>query len=506
MQEKDGIITEVLIIPGTESSEQNAVIKLFMMPNIKAVGSIHSHPGPNRNPSKADLHMFSKIGNYHIIVGYPYNKQSWTCYDKEGNITDLPVIDDEFEDIEESNLMDAELDGVNLEKVNYERDKIEGSVKQGVEKGTKIEFFHSRIAIRDEKVECQIITGKVNDMEPYIRTLFDWASTIWNYSALNNWNTDDYSFINIKEDFFKVHILGKEEKDALFNGKYSWSPKLLHDYKDRQIQSKVITKITEDEFGKSVIEDESDDEYEIEFYNSRIVMRDENVECQIITNKVDDMESYIRALFDWATTTWDYSEVEDWNTDEYSLLGFKEEFFKIHKLEKDDKDALFLDKYEWSPEPLNDYKDSEIQAYVYIKISEEEYNKLISGEESEDEYEIEFFDSKIALRDERVECQIITDKVDDMEPYIRTLHEWVIKAWDYSTIDKWNTDEYSLIHDNKGFYKVHKLGKEDEDALFQEKYDWSPKPLDDYNDRQIQVHIYIKISEREYNRLKSEDE
>jgi proteasome lid subunit RPN8/RPN11 len=51
LQEKNGIITEVLILPGTESSEQNAVIKLFMMPNIEAVGSIHSHLGPNRKPS-----------------------------------------------------------------------------------------------------------------------------------------------------------------------------------------------------------------------------------------------------------------------------------------------------------------------------------------------------------------------------------------------------------------------------------------------------------------------
>ena len=29
LQEKDGIITEVLMLPGTESSEQNAVIKTF---------------------------------------------------------------------------------------------------------------------------------------------------------------------------------------------------------------------------------------------------------------------------------------------------------------------------------------------------------------------------------------------------------------------------------------------------------------------------------------------
>ncbi|WP_292391114.1 Mov34/MPN/PAD-1 family protein [Methanosarcina sp. UBA5] len=101
LQEKDGIITEVLILPGTESSDSNAVFRLYMMPNIKAAGSVHSHPGPNRNPSQADLHLFSKTGNCHIIVGRPYNNQSWTCYNREGKVIELPVLDVEFEDYEE---------------------------------------------------------------------------------------------------------------------------------------------------------------------------------------------------------------------------------------------------------------------------------------------------------------------------------------------------------------------------------------------------------------------
>ncbi|RXA17426.1 metal-dependent protease of the PAD1/JAB1 superfamily [Methanosarcina sp. MSH10X1] len=101
LQEKDGIISEVLILPGTESSDTNAILRLYMMPNIKATGSVHSHPGSNRSPSQADLQLFSRTGNYHIIVGRPYNKQSWTCYDKKGKTIELPVLDVEFEDYEE---------------------------------------------------------------------------------------------------------------------------------------------------------------------------------------------------------------------------------------------------------------------------------------------------------------------------------------------------------------------------------------------------------------------
>src|SRR5208283_972341 len=111
LQEKDGIITEVLMLPGTESSEQNAFLKLFMMQNVKAAGSIHSHPGPNRKPSQTDLHLFSKTGTCHIIVGYPYNRQSWTCYDKEGNIRELPVLDAKFEDLK----------GINFDGANFKR-------------------------------------------------------------------------------------------------------------------------------------------------------------------------------------------------------------------------------------------------------------------------------------------------------------------------------------------------------------------------------------------------
>jgi uncharacterized protein YjbI with pentapeptide repeats len=133
LQEKDGIITEVLILPGTESSEQNAVIKLFMMPNVKAIGSIHSHPGPNREPSQADLHMFSKTGNCHIIVGYPYDIQSWTCYDKEGSVRDLQVIDEKFEDFEEATLDGADFEGANLEGADFKKATLEEADLEGTD-------------------------------------------------------------------------------------------------------------------------------------------------------------------------------------------------------------------------------------------------------------------------------------------------------------------------------------------------------------------------------------
>lgn len=98
LRAKDGIITEVILVPGTENSNSSAIIRLHMLPNIQTAGSVHSHPTPNKNPSNADLNMFSRTGDVHIIVGYPYNEASWVCYDAQGSRKELDVIDCDLTD------------------------------------------------------------------------------------------------------------------------------------------------------------------------------------------------------------------------------------------------------------------------------------------------------------------------------------------------------------------------------------------------------------------------
>jgi proteasome lid subunit RPN8/RPN11 len=99
MLSADGdVITEVIIVPGTESSDENAVMQLFMLPIIHTIGSVHSHPSGNVTPSNADLELFSSKGYVHIIVGAPFDLKSWRCYDKEGVPINLEVVDYEFKD------------------------------------------------------------------------------------------------------------------------------------------------------------------------------------------------------------------------------------------------------------------------------------------------------------------------------------------------------------------------------------------------------------------------
>ena len=98
LQTDDDIITEVLILPGTESSRMSALIRLYMLPNMQVAGSAHSHPSSDIRPSKPDILFFSRTGDYHIIAGPPFDESSWACYDAAGERRELEILDVEFKD------------------------------------------------------------------------------------------------------------------------------------------------------------------------------------------------------------------------------------------------------------------------------------------------------------------------------------------------------------------------------------------------------------------------
>ncbi len=87
------VITDVLVIPGTESGPTSASVKSIMQPNnVQSVGSVHSHPNGVLKPSDADLQTFGR-GEVHIIVGAPYGWQDWQAFDSQGHETTLDVLD-----------------------------------------------------------------------------------------------------------------------------------------------------------------------------------------------------------------------------------------------------------------------------------------------------------------------------------------------------------------------------------------------------------------------------
>ncbi len=94
LKAKDGIIEELELAPGTYSNENSASFSIDMMPlSTDTAGSAHSHPCGLVRPSDADLKMFPKIGRFHIIIGTPYNENTWRAFRANGEPYEMEVVD-----------------------------------------------------------------------------------------------------------------------------------------------------------------------------------------------------------------------------------------------------------------------------------------------------------------------------------------------------------------------------------------------------------------------------
>lgn len=93
LRAREDVIQEVLLLPGTLSSDESALLRLRMLPIDPSVcGTVHSHPSTSVSPSQADLVLFSKFGRVHIIIAAPYDERSWRAYDYHGNKIELKVV------------------------------------------------------------------------------------------------------------------------------------------------------------------------------------------------------------------------------------------------------------------------------------------------------------------------------------------------------------------------------------------------------------------------------
>ncbi len=93
---KGDLIDELIFLP-FQSGGVSAIIQMDMLPlGMRIFGTIHSHPSPNAMPSSEDLAMFARYGKVHIIVAYPYGKDDWRCYDREGNPAEIEVVEESF--------------------------------------------------------------------------------------------------------------------------------------------------------------------------------------------------------------------------------------------------------------------------------------------------------------------------------------------------------------------------------------------------------------------------
>ncbi len=91
---EEGVISELLLVPGTIGGDSHAIFRLHMMPiDFSVVGTVHSHPGPVARPSPEDMEFFQRLGYVHIIAAYPYDRTSWRAWDRQGRSYPLEVVD-----------------------------------------------------------------------------------------------------------------------------------------------------------------------------------------------------------------------------------------------------------------------------------------------------------------------------------------------------------------------------------------------------------------------------
>jgi len=110
LRAEDEFIKDVIFAPGTVTSEKSAMIRIDRLPvKMGTVGSVHSHPSGNPNPSEVDMEMFSQNGRYHLIVFHPYREGDWVCYGKNGKKIELEVLESKNN---ESDLWSEELERI----------------------------------------------------------------------------------------------------------------------------------------------------------------------------------------------------------------------------------------------------------------------------------------------------------------------------------------------------------------------------------------------------------
>src|SRR5690242_9195925 len=76
LRAEEGVITELILLPGTVSGRSHAIFQFSMLPaDFSIVGTVHSHPSGVYEPSDEDRRLFSKFSGLHLITGSPFNER-----------------------------------------------------------------------------------------------------------------------------------------------------------------------------------------------------------------------------------------------------------------------------------------------------------------------------------------------------------------------------------------------------------------------------------------------
>lgn len=87
------VLSELVVVPA-EFGKTHSSVRTDLIPfDPLIVGSIHSHPNENARPSSADRNFFGRMGEIHIIAGYPYSFETLRAYSSQGKPVLLNVLE-----------------------------------------------------------------------------------------------------------------------------------------------------------------------------------------------------------------------------------------------------------------------------------------------------------------------------------------------------------------------------------------------------------------------------
>lgn len=93
LRTEKGVITEVILVPGTIAGRTHAIFQFHMLPiDFSIKGTVHSHPGSVPLPSEADLDLFRRHGTLHLIIAEPYTHRTWRAYDGRGEPLEVEIV------------------------------------------------------------------------------------------------------------------------------------------------------------------------------------------------------------------------------------------------------------------------------------------------------------------------------------------------------------------------------------------------------------------------------
>ncbi len=85
-------INELVVFPAVFGKNFSS-IRFDLIPfDSSIIGTVHSHPTPNNNPSQEDIKVFEATGKIHLIISWPFNLNTIKAFNQNGKEIGFEVI------------------------------------------------------------------------------------------------------------------------------------------------------------------------------------------------------------------------------------------------------------------------------------------------------------------------------------------------------------------------------------------------------------------------------